>query len=186
MLRKIIGGLLSFSNDTIYHVAAISSVMSYLMMGWDTPTSRGKRTCYYRNIFLKQLYGSNHSKCYEISRDLVGHFEWRHQINNLNIMTAEKTLKKTVPTDCLALSDTRTSRLTLISTWKSNHTHSQLWGEVTYLFLNGSRWSLGMNSYFILHSIRGVISYSCWDWNLSMLVKRGPCRRSEEHVHLRG
>ena len=32
--------------------------------------------------------------------------------------------------------DTHTSELTLIPAWISNHIHHQVWGEVTYPFLN--------------------------------------------------
>ena len=51
-----------------------------------------------------------------------------------------------------------------------------VWGEITYPFpyLNGI-WEWISN--FIPHFTGHVITYPCWVWSWSVLVKWGPCRR---------
>ena len=52
--------------------------------------------------------------------------------------------------------------------------HYKVWDEITYSLLNFNDaavevWELISN--FILHFIGHMITYPCWDWSLTMLVK---------------
>ena len=65
--------------------------------------------------------------------------------------------------------------LTLIRSM--NYTHSQLWCEITHLFLNFNNCTSEIcewTNYFIPHFVIDVITCPCWDWCSSLLVKRAP------------
>ena len=61
-----------------------------------------------------------------------------------------------------------TNTETSIPAWISNYIHYKVWDEITYTFLNCSRWSLGMDK-----SFHPTISWACN--YLSMLGKVKPC-----------
>ena len=58
----------------------------------------------------------------------------------------------------------------------SNHIPSKVWDEMTYPFpnFNGATVEVWKEiSNFIIHFTMNVITYPCWGWNWSMLVKWG-------------
>ena len=67
--------------------------------------------------------------------------------------------------------------LTSVPTWISNYIHYIVWDEITYPFpdfngvtIEGWEWISKFTQRFPGH----VITYPCWDWSLTMLVKGAP------------
>ena len=67
--------------------------------------------------------------------------------------------------------------LTLIPVWISSYINNKVWEELTYPYLNFNGATVEVLvwiSNFTPHFTEYVITYPCWDWSLTMPVKRGP------------